>query len=225
MSPLLPGMQGEARSVALSQWYTPPALAERVVRWALTSARLGHDYILEPAAGRGALIKPLYGSYVFDDGEGRPGLVDTKHWVEAWDIDAENVAALEKLAEGTRLSVNHGDFLEAKLDTPMPGYTWPGDHLCLMNPPYEGNQDIAFVEKALTVCDGVVGIFQSRIVHSQGRAPFWRMHDITRMAILSERPHFGGEHSAKTDFVVLEITRRKHARKQGEATPAQVEWW
>jgi hypothetical protein len=70
-----------------------------------------------------------------------------------------------------------------------------------------------------------VGIFQSRILHSKGRAEFWKLHDITRMAILSSRPRFGGEHSAKTDFLVLEIFRRAAARRQGEATPAHVEWW
>jgi Dimethyladenosine transferase (rRNA methylation) len=163
---VLPGLDGETRSRDLSQWYTPPKLAKRIVAWSL--ARDG-DCVLEPSAGQGALVKPL---------------LERGCHVDAWEIDPGNAAALGELAHAG-LTVCEADFLAS----PGWGCSFRYD-LAMLNPPYEDNQD---------VCD--------------------------RLAILSERPRFGGEHSAKTDFVVLEVTRRTAARKQGEATPAMVEWW
>lgn len=204
MMELLPGMEGEARSRELSQFYTPAWLAGRTARWACMHER--PEWVLEPAAGQGSLVAAI--KWVLPDVR-----------VNAWDIDPENCEVLAKITNRTRDIVWCGDFLQARYDA--------DEHfgLALMNPPYEGNQDVRFIEHAHTVSDRVVGIFQSRIVHSAGRAEFWRHTDITRMAILSDRPHFGGEHSAKTDFVVLELVRRQHARKQGEAKPAAIEWW
>jgi predicted RNA methylase len=193
-------MSGEARSRELSQFYTPSWLAERVVGWSGITAC---DRVAEPSAGRGALIKPL---------------VEIGCDVDAWEIDAGNMIALREIAHAG-LCAMHCDFLTCT-EVVEGAYD-----VALMNPPYEGNQDVRFIERALDCSDRVVGIFQSRIVHSKGRAEFWRHTDITRMAILSDRPSFGGDHSAKTDFVVLELIRRPVARRQGEATPAQLEWW
>lgn len=206
MSNALPGVDAAPRSRALSQWYTPASLAERVAKWAVANG--SHEWVLEPSAGRGALIKALNsvcGCNVF-----------------AWDIDCENVTELHRLydqLERVALNVTHGDFLAS-----VPELEVEFD-LALMNPPYEGGQDVRFIDHALECCDRVVGIFQSRIVHSQGRADFWRRHDIQRLVVLSERPHFGGVHSAKTDFIVAEIVRRQHRRKQGEPNSARMEWW
>ncbi len=96
---------------------------------------------------------------------------------------------------------------------------------CILNPPFEKGQDVAFIERACGVTDLVVAICQARIVHSAGRAAFWRWHNIVRQAILVERPQFGGDYSPMTDFVVLEVVRRQSARKQGEASAATIEWW
>lgn len=208
MQPTLPEVRGSHVDRETSQFYTPDPIARRMAKWANVA---DGDLVFEPSAGRGALIKAL------DDLS-----IVTRVW--AWDIDPVNCAELRQLSaslERVRLQqVYNWDYLRL-------GPTHPDDMpaLALMNPPYEGNQDIKFVERALGNCRRVVGIFQSRIVHSKGRSEFWRMHDIQRLAFLSERPHFGGEHSAKTDFVVMELVRRKHRRNQGEATPAQVEWW
>lgn len=203
MAELLPTMEGEARSRELSQFYTPIWLAERVVEWSGVRAI---DRVCEPSAGRGALVRALIDAVGCD--------------VDAWELDPSNARALRDLPY-PGLTVHAEDFLASERFRAL---SWPYE-LALMNPPYEANQDVAFIERALDFSDRVVGIFQSRIVHSKGRAEFWRHTDIRRMAILSDRPHFGGEHSAKTDFVVLELTRRSAARKQGEATPAQIEWW
>jgi predicted RNA methylase len=198
---LLPGMQRENRSRDLSQWYTPSKLAARVVEWARVHNR---DVVCEPSAGRGALVKPL---------------LERGCHVDAWEIDPGNAAALGELAHA-ELTVYEADFLAS------PGWDCSFRYdLALMNPPYEGNQDVCFIALAASRSERIVGLFQSRIVHSKGRAHFWRWHNIDRLAILSERPRFGGEHSAKTDFIVSEITRRAAPRKQGEATPSHVEWW
>jgi predicted RNA methylase len=199
---LLPGMEGEGRRRDLSQFYTPKWLADRVANWACRHSV--PKWVLEPAAGRGALVAAIKRT--------APSVC-----VSAWDIDPANCEALAKVTDRTRDLVWCGDFLLAQYDAPS--------DLALMNPPYEDNQDVAFIEHSLEHSARVVGIFQARIVHSAGRSEFWRWTDIQRMAFLSERPHFGGPHSAKTDFVVHELVRRKLARKQGEATPAAVEWW
>lgn len=202
MSELLPGMQSEARSRDLSQFYTPPWLAERVARWAcLTSTP---RFVLEPAAGRGALVAAIR--------QVVPGVQ-----VSAWDIDRANVEALQGIVGPPPSFVVHGNFLKAPCET--------GFDLALLNPPYEDNQDVQFIERAVDCSARAVGIYQSRIVHSEGRWEFWRWHDMRRRVNLSKRPHFGGPHSARTDFVVLEILRRATARKQGEATPVLEEWW
>lgn len=210
---LLPEMEGEHRSRERSQFYTPEWLARRVAHWAMHGergklARMFSPCVLEPAAGRGALITAIM------------GVAPTTHFV-AVDIDPENCKALSKLVDGVWCA----DFLSTWSDRLRAAVNNGGFDLAIMNPPYERNRDVRFIELALTCSDRVVGIFQSRILHSKGRAKFWRHVNIDRMAILSERPHFGGEYSAKTDFVVLELTRRSDARNQGEATPAQVEWW
>jgi predicted RNA methylase len=189
----------------LSQFLTPARLAEDVVAW--SGAKCG-DFVCEPSAGRGALVKPLLmlGCYV-----------------DAWEIDHENIPALGAIKKDAPRfrGVIPCDFLTCtdsySSETPY--------SLAVMNPPYEGNQDVRFIERALGCSERVVGIFQSRILHSKGRAEFWRHHDIRRMAVLSQRPRFGGDHSAKTDFVVLEVLRRQSARLQGEATPTAMEWW
>jgi predicted RNA methylase len=207
MTQLLPGMESEMRRRDLSQFYTPGPVARHMAKWARVE---DGATIVEPAAGRGALILGI------DDLR-----VGTRVW--AWDIDAMNCAALmmlrpRQLERVSLEEVNHGDFLAYNL--PAGSFD-----LALMNPPYEDGQDVRFIERGLDCSERVVGIFQSRIVHSQGRADCWRHTDITRMAILASRPHFGGPHSAKTDFVVLELVRRSRARLQGEATPAALEWW
>lgn len=207
MNAHLPCMEGEALDPARSQWFTPPEIADRLVRFARL---LATDYqILEPAAGRGALLRALHRHLDHLPVSAEPD-------VFAWEIDP--AFEDELLNCSIAPAVHIADFLAADMSAMR-------FDLAILNPPYERNQDVRFVERALDCSKRVVGIFQSRIVHSKGRAEFWRWHNIDRLAILSERPRFGGEHSAKTDFVVMEVTRRGLARKQGEATPGQIEWW
>lgn len=211
---LLPGLEDERRSREHSQFYTPPWLAERVAQWCLL---FPHNRVLEPAAGRGALITAL-------DTQAAKGPYPHLLNIEAWDIDPVNWQALYQLDLNpvTRLRVTCGNFLGVPEGECASSAAFD---FALMNPPYEYNQDVDFITRALDYCPKVIGIFQSRIVHSAGRAEFWRWTDIRRLAFLSDRPHFGGPHSAKTDFIVLDVVRRKHRRKQGEASAGSIEWW
>lgn len=203
MTELLPAMDGEARSREFSQWFTPPALARQVVDWAGIESG---SRVLEPAAGRGALLTEIF-EHAFDS-------------VAAFEIDPLHREHLRQTFFGAKscscCSLS-GDFLAWEPDKSF--------ELAIMNPPYEGNQDVAFVDHALKCCNRVVGIFAARIVHSKGRKAFWAGIHIRRMAILSERPRFGGEHSARTDFVVMELLRRPQKPDLGQTFETQIEWW
>ncbi len=207
----LPGFEAEQRRRDLSQFFTPPWLAERAWRWVLRPAARPLR-ILEPSAGNGALIRPLRTLGV------------SVHSLVVYEIDPVHVGTLATLVASQGLpAVIHA---ESFLADPAPGRF----DACVMNPPYEDDQDTAFLEHALKCCPRVVGILRAGILFGQARHDFWRWHDIRRQANCSARPDFGGadaENSkgAKGDYVVLELERRRHARKQGEASTVNVEWW
>ena len=200
----LPGVEGAELRRDLSQFYTPRPLADRLAGWFPRAQR-----VLEPAAGRGALIAPML------ERSEPPGRV------VAYDVDPHNCEALRALGP---VEVRERDFL-ADDD--------PGRFdLGLMNPPYESTdtcpngQDVAFALRALQVCHKVGGLFQASMEHSIGRfESFWKWVDIRRRAVISSRWKFGGAHSPKTNFVALELRLRTVARKQGEPTTLNQEWW
>jgi predicted RNA methylase len=180
---------------ALSQWFTPPALAERIVRWALEGWP-EPKMILEPAAGDGALIRPL-----------------PETWVErvaAYEIDARWVPALERMPQVW--DVVEGNFIEIR----DPG---PYD-LALMNPPYECGLDGDFVQSALRCSRRVVALLRlAALAGVQRRHQIWERAYLRRLAILSQRPSFVGQivGSPRHDFCVVEIVH--------EPVDTAVEWW
>lgn len=196
-----------AKQKALSQWFTPPDLAERVWRWMVRGHSAHRMRVLEPSAGRGALITPLFTLNV------------PVSELVAYDVDAANVAELRSMLSptGVRHDVRHRDFLA---DADAGSFD-----ISVLNPPYEDNKDVAFAERCLDMCTWVAGIFAVRMLFSASREPFWRWTDIRRMAVLSGRPKFGGGFTPMTDFCVLELGRRKYARKQGDASSCSAEWW
>jgi predicted RNA methylase len=206
--PYLSGLESEERKRELSQFYTPRDLALRVWQWALYSPRYALD-VLEPSCGDGALIAPLIELGV------------NVRSVRAFDIDPRNAERVRRRFSelGNHLVVYCEDFLAADVGP------CGSDEICVMNPPYENGLDVAFAIKCLDVCSRVVGIFRADIFYSIGRRDFWDWTDPVRGALLSRRPHFGGEHSAMTDFCVLELKRRESKRKQGEPTISKLEWW
>ncbi len=204
----LDGFEGEERSPELSQWFSPPDLAARLWHFA-PKPRTGDPFrVLEPAAGKGALILPmLIGA-----------IVPTQ--IVCYDIDASNVLALLDLAERTtqtEIIVRNRNFLEDDD---------PGDfELVQMNPPFEDGQAAAFILRSLELAPQLVGIFPAALPYSQGRAKdLWRHVDIRRQAILP-RYKFGGDHGPRTDFCALDLHARRHPRRPGEATTHTTEWW
>jgi predicted RNA methylase len=204
-------MDGAELRRDLSQFFTPAWLAERVWTWAWRQEprRLR---VLEPSAGRGALIRAALN----DPATSRPAFVC------AFDVDPSNIAVLEELRQsplvaGCRFDVRAEDFTSADITERF--------GLALMNPPFEDNQDVEFIEAACKHAERAVSICPARIEFSEGRSDFWRWHDITRKVILEKRPRFGGHTTGQTDFIVLEIVRRDAARKQGEANAMHVERW
>lgn len=204
----LPGFEVPARDRELSQFFTPPWLAARTWAWMMPAAPRLPMRVLEPSAGDGALIRPLLAR-----------LAPETH-VVAYEIDMRHVVELERLraSAGLPSEIRGVDFLGADLG---------GERfeISVLNPPYEDGQEIAFTEKVLGCSDRVGGIFRAAMLFGQKRNAFWRWTDVRRMALLSDRPDFGGDHSAKADFVVLDLQRRRAARRQGEASTSNVEWW
>lgn len=192
----------------LSQFYTSPELAIRLWRWMWEAHAQDEPItVLEPSAGRGALLRAMIELEVPVDR------------VVAYDIDQLNTTYLAIAFRNTfpAFEVRGRDFLA----DPEPGEF----DFAVVNTPFEDNQDVAFADRYLRVARVCGGIFASRILHSEGRAEFWRWTDIYRMVVLSRRPHFGGQHSARTDFCLLDLRRRAFARRQGQPTITQMEWW
>lgn len=208
MNLFLPTMESEHRNHSLSAWFTPPRLAERVWNWCPPATRS----VLEPAAGEGALIKPIIRN---------PRAVEH---IIAIDIDEANAFKLRALWERDShfLEVACGDFMAWPWGLPLRARF----DLALMNSPYEDGQAEAFILHALKFAPCVIGIFKASIVHGQTRArELWCDVAITRGVRLASRPSFGAGasgDSAKSDFVVLELVRRDGPMRAGAET---WEWW
>lgn len=195
-------IQGTNRDTSLSQWFTPPALAAKVVEWALAGSITvpGHGAkgmrVLEPSAGNGALVLPL---------------VAAGAEVTAVEIDDRYLGDLRAL-HGLH-TVIVADFLQT--EPPSRGFD-----LCVMNPPYEDGQDVAFILHALKFAPRVVGIFTDRILFGVERKEgLWSQVRPTRIAFQSRRPFKG----AQTDYVVAELIERIWDDPKPDA--CKLEWW
>lgn len=196
----LPGMEAEQRKLDLSQWYTPPETAARLAQWAQGEAR-----ILEPAVGRGALVMAL----MREHGRSR---------VLMYDADPTNVEHLSYLEEFRACEVRCGDFLAAEPDEQF--------DVAVMNPPYENDQDVDFVLRALDWAPRVIGIFRSAIVHGiDRREQLWSKVKLTRLAWMSGRPRFGGAGAPLSDFVALEVVGLKDGERFSMPFEVNCEWW
>jgi predicted RNA methylase len=214
------GLEAEQRSVELSQYYTPPQLAAELWDWACQE----HDAqsVLEPSAGNGSLLRPMF-------------TASKKSWpkhVCAWEIDPGKAAQIERLwrPSGLCFDLMVGDFLrESKAAAIMQGVRFD---LGLLNPPYESTkdwpigQDVAFILRALECCDRLCGVFRAGIKFGQKRREgLWRFVQVVREVDLSERPDFGGDDNAKTDFVLLELVRRAKDRAPRQVDLVRREIW
>lgn len=206
MTGILPGVDYLVRKPELSQWYTPPQLAARIVDWALrdvTTAR--PQIVLEPSAGDGALVKAL---------------VARGCMVLAVDIDDDNVARLQ----GTGATkVLHADFLTLQprlLDSLL--------DLTVMNPPFEDGQTEEHVLHALEFTPRVVCHCPlTTLAGKDRREGLWREAYLKRLAICGSRPKYGGSGGGMTDMCTVELVRRPERVDVSSvaASGISVEWW
>lgn len=201
MTEYLPGMENEKRSVELSQWYTPPKLAERIVDWALRPCGepvwvAASIQALEPSAGRGALAIPLRQR------------VRTVGCIEIDEDNAKHLAAIG-------FAVLHTDFLEFGPYSSGPRYD-----IAVMNPPFEDGQTEAHVMHALKFAERVVCHCPMTTLAGVERGEaMWPRVQLHRLAICSSRPKYGTK-GGMTDMCTIDVSL-----KAGWHGQTQVEWW
>lgn len=204
------------RSSALSQWFTPAWIARRLALW-LPVERDG--YVLEPSAGSGELVEGLV----------RAGWPLDR--IIACEIDPVWCTYL-RTRFGSALRVIEGDFLG--LPTQLTLRALPVRH-ALLNPPYEDDADVAFIEACLRLlgfAGRAVCLVKTDIEYSSGRAPLWaQTARVSRRARLIERPAFGrhvdGQRQgcAERNYVGLELMARNRPRVPGEVELVAEEAW
>lgn len=204
MTGILPGVDFLERKPELSQWYTPPWLAKRIVNWAIDFRTHRQLSVLEPSAGDGALVKQLLyrGCKVL-----------------GVDIDGENVERLQRLGA----IVLHADFL-----TLVPGMVDNLLDLVVMNPPFEDGQTEQHVLHALKFAPRVVCHCPLTTLAGKDRKEgLWRDAYLKRLAICGARPRYGGNGGGMTDMCTFEVVRRyEHVDVTNvRATGVDVEWW
>lgn len=211
--------RAEKKQRVLSQYYTRPDLARRLWLWAFPQDKPNdhHAYrgawtspkrVLEPTCGIGGLLVPILELNI------------ATNEVVAIDIDPKNTATVEKrFAKHFDLTTKCSNFLSL-----TPARLGRFD-FAPVNLPFENNAHIELTEHLFSFTTLVTGIYPADVTFSAGREDFWAWHDIVREARLVKRPRFGGRFSPMTNFVVLDLRRRAHKRKDGEATPALIEWW
>lgn len=197
---------GPTHKPELSQYFTRPRLAERLVEWAvsrcseLADLRAG----LEPSAGGGAFVGPMLQR--FDA-------------VTAHELDPGWAAHLIRAYPGAR--VVEGDYLAAR--RPRVG---PYDLAC-MNPPYEELQDARHIAKAMDESLRVLALIRTHALHSTGRyrpvwsrlgspedpGPWW----MSGQVYFISRPFPG----AQFEYTAVLLTR--HPDETGRTF--QPEWW
>lgn len=182
----------------LSQWYTPPVLAVRLVRWGLGFSPMGRDDVaLEPSVGRGAIVEAL--------------LAEGIERVVGVDLDARNVTPWGGHA---RVTVHHADFMEW---VPEGGERFAH---AFMNPPYERDADVQHIRRALDGSYAVTALVRSALLHVR-RAVILRPYVIA-VAALTGRPKFTGavDGSPLSDFVLLHL----RARPRSRGVPVHFGW-
>jgi predicted RNA methylase len=193
------GMPGAPRR-DLSQWDTRPPTARRLVAWeAEARARLA---AIRQGKGTDTVVDPrLDGLRVLEPSAGKGNLVRALR-----DAGAEVTAIELDPVRAEALGCQCVDFLEyaAKLG--------PGDHfdVCVMNPPYEKDQDLAHILAALSVAPVVVVLARLALLEGQARrAALWDQHSLTGLMVLSARESFEGDTDGtpKSAFAFFRLER------------------
>ncbi len=143
--------------------------------------------VIEPSAGKGHIARALH--------EARIG-------VTCVEMDPARAEALKRDFPATHCR----DFIHYAAEL------GPGDHFgaAVMNPPYEGGQDLAHILAALSITPTVIVL--ARLVLLEGgerRRELWDKHSLHRLCVLSEREKFEGDvdGTPRSAFAVFEIRR------------------
>lgn len=193
------------RAEALSQFFTPAWLAAKMVELAELAEG---ETVLEPAAGRGALVRAVLDAEV-------PGARIVAH-----ELDPRMVAELRRI-DG--VEVVAGNYLECVHE----GGRWD---VGLMNPPYENGLDGEFLAKACAECSTVVALMRANIFYGTKRyASCWSRYGMHLTAVrhLVARPDYTegdpSAHGAMSDFVVIRLDHLEDAKAPRCAV--DVDWW
>lgn len=194
------------RQKALSQWFTPPALATRLVRWC---GGIPAMRALEPSAGNGQILRAL------------------RERSEGTEIDA---VELDPRFAGKLMGFDQLVHVECcdYLTRPAPQRLYD---LTVMNPPYEDGADGRFIAKAMDESERVIALCRLNVVTGKGRHErVWSRvdsgeWDLVGLAFLVGRPSFSaaGEESDSplSDFVAIKLRRPANLPRVETA----VEWW
>jgi predicted RNA methylase len=174
---------------ALSQFDTPPAIADRVAVWA--GVRPGMR-VLEPSAGLGHLALAIR----------RRGADPV-----CGEIDPERVAALRRAG----FNAVEEDFLALNP-------AWRAFDLVVMNPPFERGQDLEHVLHAIMFAPQVVALLPLGFLEGVGRfKAIWSEYWLHRVAVLVRRFRSDGTgQSAQRPFAVFDIRREPCASQSVE---------
>jgi len=189
-----------------SQWYLGCALAERITNWATSIWANTRLHVLEPSAGRGALVRPL---------------VAAGHRVTAIDIDGDNTDWL--VSEWTRaegVEVICADFTAFD--------DWPTVDLALLNPPFENGQTEQHIMHALRFAPRVVAhVPLTTLAGKDRREGLWSAAYLKRLVIHSSRPKYSGSRTGgMTDMCTVDVVRRsERVDSSVRASGVSVEWW
>lgn len=194
-----------ARAEALSQFFTPPWLAAKMVE--LAGLRAG-DTVLEPSGGRGALVRAVLDACPTAE-------------VIVHELDPRMVAELLTI-EGVQC-VQQGSYLEHEFD----GCRFD---VAIENPPYEDGLDGEFIAKTCREACTVVALVRANVFYSRSRWELvWSQYGkhLTAFRFVVMRPDFTegekGVPGAKSDFVVIRLDDLGED-VSGTASPT-VDWW
>lgn len=183
----------------LAQWFTRPELAHDLV--ALASVLLDDAHmrrrplrVLEPSAGRGNLVRAVLERYP-------SAHVDAIELHPRWHDDLETAGAHVEICN--------------YLERPAPATRYD---LAVTNPPYDGGEEAAHLEKLLDETHRILALLPARSLHGLDRYQrIWKRFDPTNPARqwwvrqkvhCVSRPNFGGTGGGTDEIVLLDLRRR-----------------
>lgn len=193
-------IEGTTRDHSRSQFFSPPKLAEKLVRWSNVCTRLLNGQpvrVLEPSAGNGAIVRPLLAAGAE---------------VTAVELD---VRYFPELNAFTSVRTVRDDFLAMQVHS-IGTYD-----LACGNFPFHADLAGEFTLHALEFAPRVVAIYPANFFYSETREKLWTQVRPTRIAHIAKRPWPGA-----TDYVALELVRRdEFCAGPAVGDRATVEWW